>query len=74
MIRKSLGVENDKVAHRNPVRLWSNERNGTDIGAQRKYAVIVLKENDGLLFHLMEKVSGGLGSHCRSIIRVGIWV
>lgn len=73
-MRKCLGVESGKVAHRNPVGLWSYERNGTDAGAQGKYVVVVLKENDSLLVHLVEKVSGGLCSHCRCVIRVRIRV
>ena len=73
-MRKNLGTKIGEVAHRNPVGLWPYERNGTGIYAQRKYVVIVLKENDGLSFHLVEKISGGLCSHCGSVIRVGIRV
>ena len=74
MMRKSLGAESGKVAHRNPVGLWSNKRNRSDIGAQRKYAVVILKENNGLSLHLVEEVPGGLCSHCVVVIRVRIRV
>jgi hypothetical protein len=74
MMRKCLGAESGKVAHSNPVGLRPYERNGTDIGAQGKYVVVVLKENDGLLLHLVEKVSGGLCSQCGCVIRIRIRV
>lgn len=54
--------------------LRADERDGADILAQRKRAVIVLQQDDLLLFHLVQQLTGRRGAEHREVVFIRVWV